>query len=92
MNIQTLRRSIDRIDAGILRLLNRRLRLAHQIGILKRRLGSRRVDPRREREILARLRRRNRGPLTHNALRAIYTRIFTHTRAVQRPARRKAGR
>ena len=85
MNLQTLRRSIDRIDAQILRLLNQRMRVARKIGRVKRALGSRRVDRRREREILARLQRANRGPLTTRALRRIYQHIFVQMRAVQRP-------
>ena len=87
-HLTALRRAIDRIDAQLLRLLNQRVRLARRIGALKRRLGNHWVDPQRERAIFARLRRRNRGPLTDAALRRIYARIFAQTRAVQRPRRR----
>lgn len=81
------RRLIDRIDAQLLRLLNQRMRVAQDIGRVKQQLGNRRVDRRRERAILARLQRANCGPLTRQALQAVYRQIFLHTRAVQRPRR-----
>lgn len=84
MNIRVLRKEIDRIDARMLVLLNGRLRIARRIGILKQSRGHRWVDPRRERAILARLRRANRGPLSSSSLGAIYRQIFLTTRAVQR--------
>ena len=92
MNIRTLRRSIDQIDSQMLRLLNRRMRVARRIGKLKRQLGNHWVDPQRERAILERLSRRNHGPLTTAGLHAVYRRIFVNTRAVQRPIARRRPR
>ena len=92
MSLQTLRRSIDRIDSRMLRLLNQRMRVARYIGALKRRMGNHWVDPQRERAILARLHRANRGPLTSAGLRAIYRQIFLSTRALQRPILRRRTR
>ena len=89
MSIHTLRKQIDGIDAQIVRLLNRRIGIARRIGVLKRRAGDRWVDLQRERAVLARLRRANRGPLTPAGLRAIYRQIFLNTRAVQQTLSRR---
>ena len=89
MSIPALRKQIDEIDAQIVRLLNRRIRIGRRIGVLKRRAGNHWVDPQRERAILARLRRANRGPLTSRDLQAIYRQIFASTRTVQRALSRR---
>ena len=89
MSIHALRKQIDRMDAQIVRLLNRRIGIARRIGVLKRRAGDHWIDPQRERAILSRLRRANRGPLTSAGLRAIYRQIFLNTRAIQQTLSRR---
>ena len=83
MTLQQLRRQIDRLDAQVARLLNRRARLALAVGRLKKRHGMKLFDPARERAVLARLARANRGPLSDGALRAIYRQILQQTRRTE---------
>jgi len=84
-----LRRSIDRIDADLVRLLNRRGADAIRIGREKRRQGMPILDPARERAILARIQRRSRGPLGGAALGAIFEDIMTACRDLQKKGKGK---
>jgi len=74
--LQDLRREIDALDRRIVRLLNRRATVAVRIGREKRRAGLRVQDPVREREVLRRVQRVNRGPLRGRALADVYRRII----------------
>ncbi len=67
-NLQKKRKTIDRLDQHLMRLLNQRLRVALQIGKMKKRIGKKIYDPTREKEILARLQDKNRGPLRNQDL------------------------
>lgn len=82
-----LRERIDRVDAQLLTLLNRRARLAASIGHSKRQDGTRVYVPEREQQILTRLAKLNRGPLPNEAVRAIYREIISASRAVEAPPR-----
>ena len=82
-----LRRSIDRTDSDLVRLLNRRASDAIRIGKEKRRQGIPILDPARERAILARVKRRSRGPLGDAALGAIFEEMMAACRDLQKKAR-----
>lgn len=86
MSVEQLRRSIDRMDAQLLTLLNRRAALAVRVGRLKKRQGLRLFDPKREGEILRRLTRVNGGPLPPQAIRAIYREILRQVRRLEQSA------
>lgn len=83
-SLSQLRKQIDRLDERIVMLLNRRFRLAEQIGGLKLRNGDKVYQHRREREILDRLSTQQDGPLTGPEVRAIYRRILLTSRAHQK--------
>jgi chorismate mutase/prephenate dehydratase len=87
MDIEKLRARIDRLDARILDLLNHRMRAAQQIGRLKRADGRVVYAPQREAAVLRRLARANRGPLSREALRSIYTEIISACRASEKRLR-----
>ncbi len=74
---------MDRINQELLTLLNRRLRLTLEIGKVKREMGKKIYDAEREREILDRLKRKNRGPLKEEDLRKIFTMIMKVCRQSQ---------
>lgn len=78
------RREIDVIDRKLLALLNKRLRRALEIGKIKRQMGMEIYDPKREREVLEKLKTRNRGPLTEDNLRKIFTTIINACRQSQK--------
>jgi len=86
MSVETLRRQIDRIDANILRLLNRRAALGLRVGMLKKRQGRHLFDPRRERTVLHQVTRANHGPLPPRAVRTIYREILRQIRRLERSA------
>jgi chorismate mutase len=83
MKIEDWRAQIDEVDNELLRLLNRRARLAARIGGMKSSAGLPLYDPGREQEILSRACRANAGPLDERAVARIFRRIMTETRAVQ---------
>ena len=83
MTLEALRRQIDRVDAQLLRMLNQRARLALQVGSLKKRQGRRLFDPQREHTILRQVTRANRGPLSAQAVRALYREILRQIRHLE---------
>ncbi len=82
-NLQEKRKTIDRLDQQLMMLLNQRLRVALQIGKIKKRIGKKIYDPAREKEILVRLGVRNKGPLTHQDLIKIFRMIIKICRQSQ---------
>jgi chorismate mutase/prephenate dehydratase len=82
-SIPALRRQIDRIDDQLLRLLNRRARVALAIARQKARVNSRVYAPAREKGVLARVARANRGPLHDRLIRAIFREIISASRSLE---------
>lgn len=77
------RRSIDLLDQKLLMLLNQRLRVALEIGKIKQRIGKKICDPGREREVLERLKLKNRGPVKEQDLIKIFRTIMKVCRQSQ---------
>lgn len=86
-DISKLRLAIDEIDAKILGLVNQRLLLARQIGTAKKQSDIQIVDRGREKEIVERLLRSNKGPLDANGLQRIFEAIIAAGRRVQKTDR-----
>ena len=86
--LSMLRRSIDRVDGQLVRLLGQRARLGRQIGVIKRRHGIAIFDRKREALILRRIARLNRSPLSTAALHTIYRDILRANRALGRQSRK----
>jgi chorismate mutase len=78
--IHDRRKKIDGIDEKLVELLNRRARLAIEIGAFKRRHRLSAVSPAREREILRRVRETNSGPLEPKAVARLFRAILTESR------------
>jgi len=82
------KRKIDLIDPKLLSLLSQRLRIASEIGKIKKQLGTKIYDPKREKQVLERLRLRlklrNKGPLKEGDLEKISTTIIKVCRQSQR--------
>jgi chorismate mutase/prephenate dehydratase len=85
MNLDDWRSRINDLDNQILNLLNERAEAALRIGDLKRRQARPSYAPEREAEILSRLAATNGGPLTAEALRAIWSEILSGCRALEAP-------
>ncbi len=80
--LQRARRRMDRANERLVVALQARARLAREIGKLKRNLGLRGADPRREREMLARLLRDAPAGFERRALASILREVFAHSRAL----------
>jgi chorismate mutase/prephenate dehydratase len=85
MNLDDWRSRINNLDEEILTLLNRRGQVALQIGELKRQQDLPYFVPERESEILDRLVARNGGPLSADAVRAIWREILSASLALEHP-------
>lgn len=85
MTLLEHRRAIDRLDQRIVALLNERTRHALQIGALKLKQGDEIYAPHRERSVLNRIVRLNKGPLSAEGVRAIYREIMSSAIAVEKP-------
>ena len=77
------RRNLDLVDQQLLTLLNRRLRISLEIGKIKREIGKKIYDAEREKEILDRLKRKNKGPLKEGDLGKIFVTIMRVSRKSQ---------
>lgn len=82
MSLKSLRRQIDTIDKSIIALLNRRAVTTLNIGRLKLEQGQSVYSPDRERDILRKIAIVNKGPLTRDALEAIYREIMSSSLAL----------
>jgi chorismate mutase/prephenate dehydratase len=83
VSIPAIRRQIDRIDDQLLRLLNRRARLALAVAGQKQRRRAPIYAPAREQGVLQRLARENGGPLGAAQVRAIFREIISASRGLE---------
>src|ERR1041385_7294771 len=74
------RAEIDSIDLDLLRLLNRRAELASRVLGIKKDSGLPICDPRRELEVLSRVRDNNTGPLDSRAVETVFRQVIYETR------------
>lgn len=81
--IENPRAEIDAIDGEILRLLNRRARIALRVGAAKQKVDTSLCDPKRESEVLERLTRENQGPFDAKAVENIFQRIIDESLYLQ---------
>ncbi|MFA7473184.1 MAG: chorismate mutase, partial [Spirosomataceae bacterium] len=72
MKLKQIREKIDAIDDELLVLLNKRMELVREVGLLKQAERSVIYRPEREKEILERLISNNKGLLTPPAIEAIF--------------------
>lgn len=70
------RKKIDLLDRRLLTLVNQRLRIALEAGRMKREMGKKIHDPKREEEILEKLRLGNKGPLREEDLKKIFKTVM----------------
>jgi len=83
MTIEHWRTEIDEIDRELLRLLNRRARLAMKVGALKQNAGLPCCDTERERDVLTRLQQANGGPLDSRAIGKLFRRVIRESRNLE---------
>ena len=83
MGVTDLRQRIDEVDRRILDLLNERVRYVLELAPLKRRNNIPVHEPRREEEVLSKLREQNEGPLSDDAVCRVFEAVMKEMRAVQ---------
>lgn len=81
MKLNELRRKVDQLDTRLIKLLNQRVRIALAIAQTKVNRGQARYSPDREKQIMDRLLRINSGPLSSEAIEAIYREIMSSSLA-----------
>lgn len=81
-DLKTLRDQIDAIDQQVLSLVSERAQLAHTIGQVKN--GGPIYRPEREAQVLRRLLENNPGPLSGEAVTAIFRTVMSHCRALEK--------
>jgi chorismate mutase/prephenate dehydratase len=85
MDLGPIRENIDRIDKQLVELLNERLKLAAEIGKVKRSQGGQIYVAEREDAVLRKVTGQNQGPIKHEALKAIYREIMSAAIALEKP-------
>ena len=85
MNLEELRKSLDRIDEKILELLSRRADISKKIKKYKEKKNIPVFDPQREEEVINRILLKNGGLLKEKQLRSIYKEILSACRSLQEP-------
>lgn len=81
--IQSLRQKIEQVDDEILRLLNDRAKIVQQIGQIKSKIKMDFYNPRREEEILQRLRALSFGPFPKWAIPYVFREIISACRSLE---------
>jgi len=83
VNLDDIRKGIDRIDRQLLELLSERADLVHQVGEVKKRDGLQIYAPEREEALLRKLVEMNQGRLPERSIRAIYREIMSAALALE---------
>jgi chorismate mutase / prephenate dehydratase len=87
MSLDDLRKQIDAIDEELVAILNRRAEIVVQIGRLKSAEGTPIYAPDREKAVLDKIRKANKGPLPDKTLVAIYRELMSGSFALEKPLR-----
>ncbi len=80
-----LRDKLDSIDNDVLKLINERMEVVHQVGELKAQSGGAIYRPEREKAIIDRLEELNSGKLNRPAIEALFLEIFAISRNLELP-------
>jgi len=87
MDIKSLREKIDKLDNQILKLLNQRIVAVREIAKLKEKAKQEFYAPHREKKIVERLLKKNKGLLPNEALRGIFQEILNASRSIEKKLR-----
>ena len=83
MSLEDIRKNIDALDGELLRLLNQRADLVHQVGEIKKKDGLEIYAPEREESLLQALVTKSKGRLPEKSIRAIYREIMSAALALE---------
>src|SRR5262245_2990559 len=82
-SLESLRERIDEVDRKLLDLISIRAGIVEQVGQLKQGSGDFAYIPARERAIYERMIEENRGPLTAEQVKRIFTEIISACRSLE---------
>ncbi|MFH1198684.1 MAG: prephenate dehydratase [Candidatus Omnitrophota bacterium] len=85
MSLETLRKKIDTLDKVIIELLNARANITLDVARIKNKSGKSIYAPAREREVLNKISEANKGPLSNDAVAAIYREVMSGSLALEKP-------
>lgn len=77
MNLKKLRKEIDQIDKNIIRMLNSRANITLKVAKVKNLNNASIYSPDRERDVLKKITRINKGPLKDSSLESIYREVMS---------------
>ena len=83
--LDKLRDKLDNIDNKVLKLINERMEIVHQVGIVKAHSGGAIYRPEREKAIIDRLSGLNDGKLNRAGIEALFLEIFALSRNFELP-------
>jgi chorismate mutase len=81
--LEKKRKQIDLINQKLLTLLNQRLCAVQEIEKIKKEMGRKIYDPKREKEILEKLKLKNKGPLKETDVENIFKMIMSVSKKSQ---------
>src|SRR5688500_4306775 len=84
-NLPALRKRIDQLDEQLVAVLNERARVAQQVGAAKK--NAAKFSPSREAEVLAHIKKANKGPLTDKTLEAVIREVISGCLNLEQPMR-----
>src|ERR1035437_8603162 len=88
LDLEELRKQIDELDHRIVDLLNARAEVVVKVGQTKRATGNIQIyAPDREKVVLDRIAKLNKGPLPQRTLQAIYRELMSGSFALEKPLR-----
>src|SRR5437763_3657592 len=85
--LEPLRRRIDELDTQIVALLNDRARVVVEIGKIKQLANVPIYAPDREKDVMDKVRRLNKGPLQDRCLEAVYRELMSGSFALEKPVK-----
>jgi len=83
MNLEKLRKQIDKLDDELIGLLNERIKIALEIGKTKKEQNGEIYAPAREKAVFERIAKLNKGPLPEESARAVYREIMSAALAIE---------
>jgi len=75
---------VDAIDSTIVKLLNKRVQHASEIGKIKHAAGADYYDPTREAQVMAKIASLNPGPITNRTLQSVYREVISGSIALEK--------
>ena len=84
MSLEEMRNKIDRLDSQLIELMNERAKIVIEIGRLKNKTGGRIYAPDREKEVLDRITKANKGPLSDKCLVSIWRELMSGSFALEK--------